>query len=153
MDVSRLANGRKVERDFEAEGFRCIVTFDDKRMFHRCGYIVLPPEHPYADGGRGYMVTVHGGVTYSEPGDDGEWVLGFDCAHAGDRPDIERAKEALDGEELEFFMEYAKACCGVFDPVTDELVGFVKHMWTADDVEGELRALASEMRAVMDDAS
>ena len=29
-------------------------------------------------------VDVHGGLTYSRANKDGGWVLGFDCAHAGD---------------------------------------------------------------------
>lgn len=61
---------------------------------HLCGYVSLPPGHPWH--GRDYMefgVKVHGGLTYSALADDsvvcpaapqGWWVIGFDCAHVGD---------------------------------------------------------------------
>jgi hypothetical protein len=55
-----------------------------------CGYIGLPPEHPWH--GKNYMeleVDIHGGLTYSnksvgkDPA-DGYWWIGFDTAHSGD---------------------------------------------------------------------
>lgn len=58
-----------------------------------CGYIGVPPEHPWY--GQHYDnlhgVDVHGGLTYSdnsvgkEPA-DGYWWLGFDTAHYTDNP-------------------------------------------------------------------
>lgn len=61
---------------------------------HLCGYVSLPPGHPWH--GKDYddiPVSVHGGLTYAEPADEsvardaaprGWWVIGFDCAHGGD---------------------------------------------------------------------
>lgn len=67
------------------------------RMGAWCGYVAVPPGHPYH--GKGYddvPVDAHGELTYSdscfghichvpEPGEpDDVWWLGFDCAHAFD---------------------------------------------------------------------
>lgn len=72
------------------------------RMGSWCGYVAVPPGHPYY--GRGYDdvdVEVHGGLTYAakcfghichvpEPGEpDDVWWLGFDCGHWMDiSPDL-----------------------------------------------------------------
>ena len=53
-------------------------------MGHWCGYITVPPEHPWrlSEGMEGYDldITVHGGVTYYKHTSDGI-VIGFDCGH------------------------------------------------------------------------
>lgn len=54
------------------------------RMGALCGYVLVPDTHPmYKVGYDDVPVQVHGGLTYSE-GRFSEWILGFDCAHAGD---------------------------------------------------------------------
>jgi hypothetical protein len=80
-------------------GFEWEVTCN--RMGYRCGYVRIPPDHPWhglgyeevetADGG---YVDVHGGLTFAQPdtdcgkgGEDNAWWLGFDCAHYMDAPD------------------------------------------------------------------
>jgi len=70
----------------EAYGFQWVVTHDE--MGYRCGYIRLPENHPWH--GCDYEIidaSVHGGLTFSEPGPDSGWWIGFDCAHACDAPD------------------------------------------------------------------
>jgi hypothetical protein len=77
----------------EAYGFQWTVVHNT--MGYRCGYIRLPENHPWH--GCDYDIidaSVHGGLTFSEPdescdapGPDSGWWIGFDCAHAGDRPD------------------------------------------------------------------
>jgi hypothetical protein len=83
----------------EAYGFQWEVT--SNRMGYRCGYVRVPPGHPWhgkdysdvgtADGG---YIEVHGGLTFAAPdtdcgkgGADNAWWVGFDCAHYGDAPD------------------------------------------------------------------
>lgn len=77
-------------KEFEHCGFRCVITKND-RMGFLCGYVGLPPEHPFH--GKDYddchSIDVHGGWTYGADGvscidRDEKWYLGFDCAHAGD---------------------------------------------------------------------
>ena len=68
-----------------------VVRIRFNHMGFRCGYVVLPPTHP--EHGTPYSeltleYTPHGGLTYSEYEGD-EWVIGFDCAHFGDAPDLD----------------------------------------------------------------
>jgi hypothetical protein len=81
------------------DGLEWEVT--SNQIGYRCGYIRIPPGHPWH--GKGYddvraadgdWPDVHGGLTFAEPdtdcgkgGEDNAWWLGFDCAHAGDAPD------------------------------------------------------------------
>jgi hypothetical protein len=79
-------------------GYNCHIERHDS-LKHLCGYVQIPPNHPW--NGKGYddcrmmdgsWVTVHGGLTFagSHLKDDGQWWIGFDCAHAGDfSPGIE----------------------------------------------------------------
>jgi len=51
---------------------------------HLCGYICLPKESKYY--GKAYddiPIEVHGGLTFGQNGDVGQWI-GFDCAHSVD---------------------------------------------------------------------
>ncbi len=79
----------------------CFAAFNEEGGFW-CGYIAVPPGHPWfgADDTdeRAWRIECHGGVTYgrdyrpyAEP--DGNWWIGFDCAHFGDR-----TKHSLGGE-------------------------------------------------------
>lgn len=75
------------------EGFEWEVT--DNGIGYRCGYVRVPPGHPWH--GKGYDevgASVHGGLTFAEPdahcgkgGPGSAWWLGFDCAHFSDAPD------------------------------------------------------------------
>jgi|688.fasta_scaffold00026_157 hypothetical protein len=59
---------------------------------HYCGYLTVPADHGLfqtikhdKEQTLEYMFEVHGGITYSEPSlVDGNWELGFDCAHSCD---------------------------------------------------------------------
>lgn len=65
------------------------------RLGHRCGYVRVPPGHPWH--GKDYDEVdayVHGGLSFAEAdldcdkeGPDEAWWLGFDCGHYGDAPD------------------------------------------------------------------
>lgn len=59
---------------------------------HHCGYVALPADLADKDfvgyGSGEYVdISVHGGVTYQDalPQLEGKIVIGFDCAHAGDK--------------------------------------------------------------------
>jgi len=85
------------ELAFEHLGYPCLIV-RNTRMFeklgfrkgHLCGYLGVPAGHPWH--GENYDdvdVSIHGGLTYDgdhaptkEP--DGNWWVGFDCAHLGD---------------------------------------------------------------------
>jgi hypothetical protein len=65
------------------EGFLCEIKRHPS-LLHLCGYIQVPPNHPWF--GQEYIdVNVHGGITWGDKSEiTGNWVLGFDCGHAGD---------------------------------------------------------------------
>jgi hypothetical protein len=82
--------------EFVHAGLQCLLVRQCE-MLHWCGYVGVPPTHPYF--GSNYddvPVEVHGGLTYAaactspvchipaEPGPDALWWFGFDCAHADD---------------------------------------------------------------------
>lgn len=76
----------------EHRGFEWVVTHNG--MGYRCGYVKIPRGHPwYGKGDDEIDAAVHGGITFAEPdvdcggGPDDGWWVGFDCAHAWDRPD------------------------------------------------------------------
>lgn len=48
-----------------------------------CGYVIIPNTFPITLKLGGY-ISCHGGVTYESLKDNGDLVIGFDCAHLGD---------------------------------------------------------------------
>lgn len=65
-------------------GFICEVARHPESL-HLCGYIHLPPEHPWYGKDYDYVdADVHGGVTFSDLGPLNLWKVGFDTAHVGD---------------------------------------------------------------------
>jgi hypothetical protein len=130
----------KIERDWRYKGYDCQVLMTP--MGHRCGYVRVPPGHPWwlkdyddpstvaeqieereinydrisllgalagvnREGPEPWLrtieaqVEVHGGLTYAGELVDGQWWLGFDCAHAGDlrSPSVEAEYAARFGRE------------------------------------------------------
>lgn len=67
---------------------------------HFCGYVVLPPGHPWRNMSYDDIdVDVHGGLTFSGTLTDDSGVkhrvVGFDCAHWGDGPVTWRPRAPL----------------------------------------------------------
>jgi len=93
-----------VEKDWTtACGHRAVVIYIGA-MGYRCGYVLVPAEHPLC-GVQHYRMSIyaHGGLTYGKHSDEypvetkGEYWIGFHCAHLGDRthiiPGVERTLE------------------------------------------------------------
>ena len=69
--------------DFEYKGYRCLIR-RIPYFGYLCGYLNLPPSSHFF--GKDYddiPLIPHGGLTFAQP-NDGNWVIGFDCAHAFD---------------------------------------------------------------------
>lgn len=69
------------------EGYPFWIELVDLGVMHKwhCGYVQLPADSKYV--GVDYdsiPVHCHGGLTWSEAEENG-YVIGFDCAHYGDR--------------------------------------------------------------------
>ena len=82
--------------EFEHAGLKCLILRHDE-LGHLCGYVGVLKGHPCYGKDSEHMpyddlfpVEVHGGLTFSRVGNDGDtwpkgfWWLGFDCAHAWD---------------------------------------------------------------------
>lgn len=76
----------------EDTGYRCFIERRPE-LNHLCGYVELPKEHKlYGSFSEEnfYNIEVHGGVTYTgrrefkQQNYTADYVVGFDCAHAGD---------------------------------------------------------------------
>lgn len=99
-DIKPKINPWETEPDFlefidESTGYRCFIQRHPE-FKHLCGYVELPKEHKLY--GKDYMdneeifneIDVHGGVTYTgeirfkQQDYTIDYVVGFDCAHAGD---------------------------------------------------------------------
>lgn len=94
-------NGEWVEEPDEAtfvhKGFKCqvmrmVAEEADGFMFggHLCGYICIPDDHPWRKldwnnkwNGVDLEPEIHGGLTFYRE-KEGEYWIGFDCAHLGD---------------------------------------------------------------------
>lgn len=70
------------EGDFH-EWMECDIKCQIRRNYSLawCGYIIIPNSYTSINYDRLY---VHGGVTYQNRDDNGDMVVGFDCAHHGD---------------------------------------------------------------------
>ena len=73
----------------EPSGYKCRIV-RNKTTGTLCGYVGIPKEHRFwgasyeDDELRDIGDNVHGGVTYSQEGDDEWWYFGFDTAHIDD---------------------------------------------------------------------
>lgn len=86
---------------------------------HLCGYIAVPPDHPWARMGYDDVrCEVHGGLTYASLAEQfyegkvapaGWSVLGFDCAHAGDLLPVTAERSRLRGYGEYRTIDYVRA--------------------------------------------
>lgn len=94
----------RVEQVWTYRGYHCLVM--NNSMGYLCGYIMLPISHPLSDTGYDELnamgFAVHGGLTFAQKmntidyedisvitvagANEEYFVIGFDCAHAGDVP-------------------------------------------------------------------
>lgn len=88
MDINQIIKQEGDHKDFEYKGYKCHIHRNPSMLF-LCGYVEVPNGNKfYAEDGD--ELNVHGGITWSDdflPYSDektGNWILGFDCGHAGD---------------------------------------------------------------------
>lgn len=115
----------KLEKSFKYCGYLCDIRRIETGG-HLCGYVHLGPENKYY--GLDYElkpVSVHGGLTYGEFHRTGlgvpDYVIGFDCAHAGDViPNMYKQTK--------------------FRPLKSR-----KHLWTVKEVQKEIEQLVDQL--------
>lgn len=82
--IEMEGNGKK----FQYKGYNCEIKRIDGTG-HLCGYVEIPPR-PLSDE---LLELPHGGITYREINDNGNLIIGFDCAHGFDlMPFIDKPK-------------------------------------------------------------
>lgn len=80
---SAVADGESDFRIWTMNDYVCYIR-RHPALGHWCGYVVIPEDHPMANGSRDEELDVHGGVTFHSSPEDGYVTLGFDAGHAGD---------------------------------------------------------------------
>ncbi len=80
-NLKELIESEGSYHEWDVYGLKCEVSRHD--MGHWCGYITIPssdvvPNMQYEN------MYVHGGVSYTSKNKNGDQIVGFDAAHAGD---------------------------------------------------------------------
>lgn len=80
-----MAGRFKIEKEWVTKaGLKAKVLWVNNS--HRCGYVAIPKENKYFQIDYDCLkVEVHGGLTYGTTEPDGEYWVGYDCAHLGDK--------------------------------------------------------------------
>lgn len=124
----------KVESSFEYQGFPCLGLFYERG--HRCGYVGIPPEHPFFEKEDiGQDVEANGGIyfTMHHPkfdkvaGVENYWWIGWDYDHSWDQKDFE-AWHTYFPEEMEIELNAGRA---------SRYGRIFSRMASAGDVKGE----------------
>lgn len=130
-----------IERIGEHNGLKWVVVA--YYSGHRCGYVVIPKEHKlyglnYDDKAL-YDISCHGGLTYSGVNQwvDGEWTIGFDCAHASDKKDVSIMSDSY--KESYRRLEAA----GLIDDV--DFMSYPVTIKDADFVQGECEMIIDQI--------
>ena len=152
----RFGNQYAIESVSEYRGFKYVIAL--MSMGHRCGYVAIPKDHVlYGRHFNNILLDCHGGLTYSDDGyplDDGNWYIGFDCAHWGDGKDYDAIKKYFGScpEVMESMMRLKElekkfspnAEVRSFDYVRNEIYGLINQLldddepyWWEDDDDGK----------------
>jgi hypothetical protein len=126
----------------ELTGYKCTV-WRHPTFGHLNGYVAIPKGHKMWGKGEDFFgVEVHGGLTYTgEDKETDEWVVGFDCNHAGDFS----PKMALtimqyveeDTESLEFKLSTERY--RTFEWVKEEVCSLARQLKMLDMKQGEMK--------------
>jgi hypothetical protein len=111
----------------EDTGLECYICRHERG--HLCGYVIIPENHPLYESRDSWDywkypiddLEVHGDITFAGKYHAiGEYVIGFDCAHAGDISPYNGYEDILPGssklryvfkDEIYRDMEYVKGEC------------------------------------------
>ena len=144
---------KDIEQIMKEEGDRFEWTYTSKnglevdcfiernRLLALCGYVVITSDnelfgldydniYPQID------VSVHGGLNYSDES-NGEWIIGFDCAHSGDLcPSFLQYGRISDGD-IYRTKEFVISECEKLAESISEFSGVVKRLKKIDSIIGD----------------
>lgn len=131
---------------FYHKGIRCRVARTALGTFagHLCGYCALPLGHPWVGKEADDIdADIHGGITCSGITDEGDYVIGFDCAHFADLiPSSEQLMFRLKTLKSEFSANFLES----LDTLTPAFAQ--KKYRNLDFVMEQCRLLADQVNAV-----
>lgn len=88
-----------VVKKFHEDDFYPFLTDESVNNIWYCGYAVIPEDHPFYGAYYDDLeddIVVHGGLTFSGDIEDVDgFLLGFDCAHYGDSPEVQDEEYTL----------------------------------------------------------
>lgn len=110
------------KKDFEYKGYKCQIRRMKGSMIHLCGYVVLSVGHwahglSYRQVESVMDVSVHGGLTYARSDDNGEFSIGFDCAHLGDIYNIDYTHEGDEYRDMVYVENEIKRLVDQIDAI------------------------------------
>jgi len=132
----------------EPSGYKCRISRNEITGT-LCGYVGIPKGHKYwgviYDEGDEELDAiadnVHGGLTYSEQGDDGWWYFGFDTSHADDfAPKMVEDLIGLGGDlslKSRLFNYWDCANYKTWEFVEDQVFWLGKRLWQYNNYEKE----------------
>ena len=125
----------------EVSGYKCRIVRNE-HTGTLCGYVGIPKEHRFwgasyeDDELRDIGDNVHGGITYSQQGDDGWWYFGFDTSHMDDfAPKMVETLIAVRGGSDSRFYDCMKYKTWEF--VEDQIYWLGKRLWQYNEYEKE----------------
>lgn len=122
-------------------GYKCTV-WRHGTLGHLNGYVAIPRGHKAYGFNYDWLndrdVEVHGGLTYSEKDKDtDEWVVGFDCSHAGDfSPKL--VATMLEYTETDI-SHHMRDTYRTFEWVKEEVCSLARQLKLLDMKQGEMK--------------
>jgi len=121
---------------FKYRGYDCIINRSNVGAL--CGYVRVPKNSKFIDEKLYSRLDVHGGITYTEKDEDGDFWIGFDCSHHDDIIPIHGLYEEHMSDQLKHEKQLIKSMVGDplrinktykdFDFVTNEIMNIVDQM-------------------------
>ena len=128
----------------EVSGYKCRIVRNENTGA-LCGYVGIPREHRFWGTEYGthdelddISDNVHGGLTYSDKGDDGYWYFGFDTNHYNDFcPAIveELIKNGLIEKDIKYGKYYDFMNYRTWEFVEGEIHWLGKRLWQYNEYD------------------
>jgi hypothetical protein len=138
----------KIEWQSVLHGYLCVVVQNEK-YGNRCGYVRIPPGHPYFNKDYAIDVQVHGGLTFfgnetcKEHAYQHGWWMGFDCGHAGDHRTDPSVSDELLSDVQKIMRTFEKKHTDILGGELPPL-----HFWTLEETVEETLSLAEQLVAI-----
>jgi hypothetical protein len=122
-------------------GLEVDCFIERNRLLALCGYVVITSDNElfgldYDNIYSQIDVSVHGGLNYSDE-NDGEWIIGFDCAHSGDLCPSFLQYGRISDSDIYRTKEFVISECEKLAESVSEFSGVVKRLKKIDSIIGD----------------